>query len=55
MKTVILGDTIYLMDAAYRRGVRDFSAGVPYLCNPFRFGSNRYWQWTYGHSHASEK
>lgn len=49
-----LGDSRYYVDGAYRVGVSHYRAGVPYHCNPYRPGSTRHSQWSYGHEHASD-
>lgn len=53
-KQFVVGDCLYTVDGAYRVGIADYRAGLSYHCNPYRFGSTCYFQWNYGHEHASE-
>lgn len=52
-KTIVIGDTEYLVDRFYLEGVKAFQSNIPWNCNPYRVGSQRADQWEYGHVNAS--
>lgn len=53
MVAIILGDTKYEIDTAYRAGARAMRRGVPWDCSPHRHGSYAYDQWDAGHTHEA--
>lgn len=52
--TLIIGDDMYHMDAAYRAGAKAMRRGVPWsVANPYRDGTQQYDQFGYGHVNES--
>lgn len=49
-----IGDTIYELDAAYRRGALHCRSGGYYRSNPYRLGSYAYDQWESGYTNEEE-
>lgn len=47
---LIVDDTEYVLDVAYRRGALDRRNNIPWSCNPFSSMSDKNSQWDYGHS-----
>lgn len=53
MSDILIGDSIYELDAFYREGARARRACIPYVCCGYR-ESYRRDQWVNGHSHEDE-
>lgn len=52
--TLICGDDMYHMDAAYRAGARAMRQLIPYsVANPYRDGTQQHDQFDYGHVNES--
>lgn len=47
---LIIGDTEYVLDAAYRLGASERRWGIPYVNNPYGTLSDKNSQWDYGHT-----
>lgn len=54
MASLIIGDSLYEIDAAYREGARALRLRIPYSCNPHRADSAAHDQWNYGHGNEAE-
>ena len=54
MKIVQLGDALYTITPALRRGMQAHSGGIPYHFNPYREGSQRYEDWNEGHANYDD-
>ena len=49
-KEIQFGDTVYELTPSYKAGVRACRARIPCTTgNPYRFGSQSYWDWDTGH------
>jgi hypothetical protein len=51
---LIVNDVEYDLNKAYRAGALDLRKGVPWTCNPYKEGSVKHDQWSYGHINESE-
>jgi hypothetical protein len=54
METLIIGDTEYTLTPAYIEGALDYRASIPYWSNPYRDGTQKYYDWVDGHVNDSE-
>jgi hypothetical protein len=51
---IMMGDTIYEVDKAYRDGAEAMRRRVPYnVGNPHRYGTYAHDQWNNGHAHEA--
>lgn len=51
---IVVGDSIYELDKAYKEGARAMRAQVPYnVGNPYRAGCYSHDQWNEGHCHEA--
>lgn len=55
MKTnrIVIGDTMYMIDVAYRKGAHAYRDGISWRANPYNTLSDRHSQWEAGHEHES--
>ena len=52
--TLLLGDTLYHLDAPYRAGALAMRQGIPWnVANPYRYGTQKHDQFDYGHVNES--
>lgn len=51
--TLVVHDTEYEINPRYLDGALAFRGGVPYSCNPHRFGTQSHDDWDYGHVNES--
>lgn len=52
---LIIGDTEYEIDAAYRAGAKAMRDGRHFRdSNPYRYGSTNFWQFDYGHQNEAD-
>lgn len=54
MNRILICDSLYELDVAYRRGALAARAGIPYHANPSRPGTQPFQQWNDGHVHETE-
>ena len=49
-----IGDDVYDITVAYKRGAMDMRKSIPYNCNPYRnVYSQDYYDWECGHANES--
>lgn len=52
-KTLLCGDTEYELSPAYKQGALDCRNYISCYSNPFRDGSQKYYDWEYGHDNEA--